>query len=54
MEMDFFSIFAGVLPGDTLASYLLINCLDYVLQMSIDIIKENGFTLKNQEADDIL
>ena len=31
----------------------LTNCLYYVLETSIDIIKENGFTLKRQEADDI-
>ena len=35
---------------------MFIIFLDYVLQMSIDLIKENGFTLKNQkqEADNIL
>ena len=44
----------GVLQGDKLAPYLFIVCLDYVLQMSKDLIKENGFTLKKkQEADSI-
>ena len=33
----------GVLQGDTLAPYLFIICLDYVLKMSIDLLKENGF-----------
>ena len=28
---DYFDIVAGVLPGDTLAPYLFIICLDYVL-----------------------
>ena len=52
---DFFDIFPEVLQGDTLAPYLFINCLDYVLQMSIDLIKEYGFTLKKrQEENDIL
>ena len=45
-DTDSFNIVAGVLQGDTLASYLFIICLDYVLRMSIDLIKENGFTQK--------
>ena len=43
---DFFDFIAGVLQKDTLASYLFIICQDYVLEMSIDLMKENGFTLK--------
>ena len=51
---DFFDILAGVLQGDTLlAPYLFVICLDYVLWTSIDLIKENCFTLKKQEADNI-
>ena len=42
---DYFDIIAGVLQGDTLAPYLFIICLDYVLRRSIDKIKENGFEL---------
>ena len=34
---------AGVLQGDTLAPYLFIICLDYVLRTSIDLMNENGF-----------
>ena len=45
-ETNFFDIVAGVLQGVTLAPYLFIICLDYVLQTSISLIKENGFTLK--------
>ena len=33
---EYFNIAAGVLQGDTLASYLFIICLDYVLRTSID------------------
>ena len=44
-DIDFFDMVTGVLQGDTLAPYLFIFCLDYVLQTSIDQIKENGFTL---------
>ena len=41
------------MQGDILAPYLFILCQDYVLWMSIALIKENGFTLEKQEADDI-
>ena len=44
-DIDFFDIFAGVLQEDTSAPYLFIICLDYIFQTSIDLIKENGFTL---------
>ena len=40
-----FDIVAGVLEGDTLAPYLFIICLDYVLRTSIHKIRENGFVL---------
>ena len=52
---NFFNIVAGVLQGDTLAPYLFIICLDYILWISVDLIKENSFTLqKKQEANEIL
>ena len=35
-DTEYFDILAGVLQGDTLAPYLLIICLDYVLRTSID------------------
>ena len=53
-DTDFFDIVAGVLQGDTLAPYLFIICLDYILQISIDLMKEIGFMLKKQEAGNIL
>ena len=31
-DTDFFEITAGVLQGDTLAPYIFIICLDYVLR----------------------
>ena len=46
MDTHFFDIVVGVLQGYTLAPYLFIICLDYVLKMSIDLMKEYGFTLK--------
>ena len=44
-DTDYFNIVAGVLQGNTLALYLFIICLAYVLRMSIDKIKDNGFKL---------
>ena len=35
-DTDYFGIVAGVLQGDTLAPYLFIICLDYMLRTSID------------------
>ena len=40
-DTDFFDVVAGVLQGATLALYLFLICLDYALQTSIDLIKEN-------------
>ena len=48
-DTDYFDIVAGVLQGDTLAPYLFIICLDYVLWTSIDKIKENGFELTKKK-----
>ena len=39
---DYFDIVAGILQGGTLAPYLFIICLDYLIQMSIDLTKENA------------
>ena len=50
-DTEYFNIVAGVLQGDTLAPYLFIICLDYMLRTSIDKIKENGFELKRKEAE---
>ena len=47
---DFFDIVADVLQGDMLAPYLFIICLDYILQMSIDLMKGNGFTLAKERS----
>ena len=46
-----FKIFvAGVLQGVTLAPYLFIICLNYVLRTSIDKIRENGFELTKKRS----
>ena len=40
----------AVLQGETLALYLFIICLDYVLRTSIDKIRENGFELTKKRS----
>ena len=49
-DIEYFDIVAGVLQRDTLAPYLFIICLDYVLRTSIDKIKENGFELTKKRS----
>ena len=41
---------AARVEGDTLAPYLFIICLDYVLRKSIDKIRENGFELTKKRS----
>ena len=49
-DTEYFDIVAGVLQGDTLAPYLFILCLDYVLRTLIDKIRENGFELTKKRS----
>ena len=49
-DTEYFDIVAGVLQGDTLAPYLFIIFLDYVLRTSIDKIRENGFELTKKRS----
>ena len=49
-DSDYFDIIAGVLQEDTLAPFLFIICLDYVLRMSIDKMKDNGFKLAKERS----
>ena len=44
-DTSFFDITAGVLQGDTLAPFIFIICLDYVLRKAIDEKLDLGFTL---------
>ena len=44
-DTDFINISGGVLQGDTLAPFLFINCLDYVLKKALDHHNIIGFTL---------
>ena len=47
-DSDYFDIVTGVLKGDTLAPCLFIICQDYVLWMTIDIMKDNSFKLTKE------
>ena len=49
-DTEYFDIVVEVLQGNTLAPYLFIICLDYVLRTSIDRIKENGFELTKKRS----
>ena len=49
-DIDYFDIVTGVLQGDTLAPYLFIICLDYVLRTSIGLMNENGFKLAKERS----
>ena len=49
-DTDYFNIVVGVLLGDSLAPYLFIICLDYVLRTSINKIKENDFKLIKERS----
>ena len=49
-DTDYFDTVAGVLQGDTLAPYLFIICLDNVLRMFIDKMKDNGFKLTKERS----
>ena len=49
-DIEYFDIVSGVLQGDTLAPYLFIICLDYVLRTSIDKIRESGFKLTKKRS----
>ena len=49
-DTDYFDIVTGVLQGDTLAPYLFIICLDYMLRTCIDKMKENGFKLTKKRS----
>ena len=49
-DTDFFDIVADVLQEDTLAPHQFIICLDYILRMSIDLMKENDFTMEKARS----
>ena len=48
-DTDFFDIISGVLQGNTFAPFLFIICLDYVLWMSVNLMKETGLALVQEK-----
>ena len=49
-DTDYVVIIAGVQQGDTLAPYLFMICLDYMLRTSIDKMKDNSFKLTKERS----
>ena len=49
-DTPFFDITTGVLQGDTLAPYLFIICLDYIMRTSIDNNSQYGLTLTERKS----
>ena len=50
-ETDWFNLFVGVLQGDTLAPYLFIIVLDYVMRQATEGKEEElGLTLKKRQS----
>ena len=49
-DTDYFDIVAGVFQRETLAIYLFIIYLDYVLRTSINKMKDNGFKLTKERS----
>ena len=49
-DTDYFDIVACVQQGDTLALCLFIICLDYVLRISIDKMKDSSFKLAKERS----
>ena len=49
-DTDYFDILAGALQGDTLTPNLFIICLDYVLRISVNKIRENSFKLTKERS----
>ena len=49
-DTEYFDIVAGLLQGDTLAPYLFIICLDYLLRTSIANMRENSFMLTKKKS----
>ena len=45
-DTDIFEIHAGVLQGDTLAPFLFIIVLDYVLRISVDLSNDKGIKIR--------
>ena len=52
-ETEPINILAGILKGDTLAPFLLILVLDYVLRKSLDLNYSNGLQLHPRKSSSV-
>ena len=50
IDKPYFEITTGVLQGNTLAPFLFIICLDYILNTSLYNNRELGFTLTERKG----
>ena len=49
-EIPLFNICAGILQGDTLAPFLFILVVDYILRVSVDKINDNGLEIQPRKS----
>ena len=49
-ETPLFNICAGILQGDTLAPFLFILVVDYILRVSVDKINDNGLEIQPRKS----
>ena len=49
-DTTFFEIITGILQSDTLAPFLFIICLNYILKNSLDCNRELGFTISKSKS----
>ena len=49
-ETEHFDILAGILQGDTLAPFLFIIVIDYIMRVSVDTMKENGLLYQPRKS----
>ena len=49
-ETEHFDILAGILQGDTLAPFLFIIVIDYIMRVSVDTMKETVSSISQEEV----
>ena len=49
-ETESFDILSGILQGDTLAPFLFIIVIDYIMRISVDTMKENGLMYRPRRS----
>lgn len=49
-ETESFDILSGILQGDTLAPFLFVIVIDYIMRISVDTMKENGLLYRPRKS----